>query len=70
MRPLKAHSATERILAYLAKGHRLTAIQALHKFDCMSLSQRCGFLRRRGHDIHSRLIPTRTGKLVAQYWMQ
>lgn len=67
--PLKAGSQCERILAHLSRGHALTPIQAVAKFGCLTLSQRVGELKDRGHRIRSKLV--RVGaKKVARYWLE
>lgn len=66
MKPLKAGSQAERILAHLTRGHTLTPLQALSRFQCLTLSQRVGELKERGHRIRSRMVEV-GGKRVAEY---
>ena len=56
-----------QILRYLEQGNTLTVAEALSKFGCYALSQRCGELRRAGHPVESRMISTQSGKRVAEY---
>lgn len=66
-------SQKERIREHLQRGGRLTPLQALQRFGCMTLSQRVGELKREGYRIGSwmRLVRTKNGhKRVAEYWMQ
>ena len=62
----------EQILDWLSQGHTLTPVEALHRFGCLALSQRCGELKRLGHPIQAELIAvksTRGVKHVARYSM-
>lgn len=56
-----------QILRHLAKGHRLTPLQALSKFGCLSLSQRIGELKREMWPIKSEMVNV-NGKRVASYY--
>ena len=56
-----------RILRFLAQGHSLTALEALDRFQCLSLSQRVGSLKRQGWPINSRRIKTKSGKSISCY---
>ncbi len=44
-------SQKSEILAYLKEGRSLTAIEALHEFNCFRLAARIAELRAEGHDI-------------------
>jgi hypothetical protein len=57
------------ILRYLKTGKKLTPLKALELFGCMSLSQRCGELKKQGYEIRSKLIELPTGKRVGLYWL-
>ena len=57
----------ESILQALKSGEKLTPLIALEKFGCLSLSQRCGELRRQGWNVVSEMITLPNGKRVAQY---
>lgn len=57
------------ILRALAQGHKLTAVDALMKFDCFRLAARISDLRNEGYDIRTRMIQLDTGKKVAQYFL-
>jgi hypothetical protein len=59
-----------QILDALKRGERLTPLTALEKYQCFSLSQRCGELRRAGWPIRSQMVKVNSGKSVAMYWMQ
>ncbi len=63
-------SQTNQIYMSLINGHKITALQALRRFDCLRLGARIFELREQGHLIESRLIKTKSGKHVAQYWME
>lgn len=56
-----------QILRYLAKGYSLTVLEAIEKFNCYALSQRCTELRKKGWPIESRMIETKAGKRIACY---
>jgi hypothetical protein len=56
-----------RILAHLRAGNRLTAIEALERFQCFRLAARIHELRREGWQIQERTVETRSGKRVAEY---
>jgi hypothetical protein len=58
-----------RILAYLRAGNRLTALDALERFQCFRLAARVHELRREGHDIQERMVEVGSGKRVAEYWI-
>ena len=64
---MKAPQRTE-ILRYLAQGHTLTVLEAINRFGCYALSQRCGELRKMGWPVDSRMITTSTGKRVGEYF--
>jgi hypothetical protein len=66
-RCLKPSSQCERILAWLARGRTLTTLQAFKRMQITTLSQRCGELRDRGHDVKSEMVTLRSGKRVARY---
>lgn len=58
-----------KILRYLRNGGSLTPLEALEKFGCLSLSQRCGELRRAGWPIVAHLVKVGENKKVARYSM-
>lgn len=62
-------SQENRIVEYLKAGNQITPIDAVKKFNCLSLSQRMGDARRRGIPIRSTIIKVASGKRVAVYWM-
>ena len=57
------------ILMALKQGHRLTPLEALRMFNCLSLSQRVGELKRDGWPIRREMVQVNSGKSVACYWM-
>lgn len=57
----------EKILKWLERGRKLTALKALELFGCFRLSARIKDLKKKGHAINSRIIKTRYGKRVAEY---
>jgi hypothetical protein len=62
-RPTQAN----RILRYLEAGNRLTALEALERFQCLRLAARIHELRDAGWQIEERTVVTRSGKRVAEY---
>ena len=62
-------SQTAQILNHLSRGSRLTAIDALSKFHCFRLAARIADLRHEGWDIRTKMIDTRDGKQIAQYYL-
>lgn len=57
------------ILMALKNGERLTPLIALRKYDCLSLSQRVGELKRAGWPILTEMVQVPSGKKVAEYRM-
>ena len=55
------------ILMALKQGHKLTPLNALQMFGCLSLSQRVGELKRDGWPIRTRLVEVNSRKKVAEY---
>lgn len=60
---------TYQLLRALKSGEKLTPLTALEKYQCFSLSQRMGELKRSGWPICSHMITVSSGKRVACYWM-
>ena len=59
-------STSDKIADYLKAGHTLTPLEALEKFQCLSLSQRCGELKKRGLPIETEMVEVGK-KRVARY---
>ena len=59
-----------RILDYLRQGNRLTALEALERFQCFRLAARIHELRREGWQIDEQTVETPSGKRIAEYWME
>lgn len=57
------------ILMALKQGQRLTPLLALQRFNCLSLSQRIGELKRQGWPIFTRMVEVNSRKKVAEYSM-
>lgn len=55
------------ILRHLRSGRKLTALDALRRFDCLRLSGRILELRQAGYAIATRMVRLRNGKRVAEY---
>lgn len=61
----------ERIRKHLLMGRKLTSLQALKMFGCFRLASRVSELRLSdGMDVLGKMIKTRTGKYVKQYWFE
>ena len=63
----QCESQCVRILRWLNEGHTLTALEALNRFDCMTLHARITDLRQSGHNIATKMILLPSGKRVAEY---
>lgn len=57
------------ILEALRDGQRITPLNALIRFHCLSLSQRVGQLRREGHLILDTWLTVNSRKRVKEYFM-
>ena len=66
---MKHKSQNKRIAEYLSKGKRITSLQAMNDYGCMRLARVVGDLKALGMDIKSKLITVKSGKRVAQYWI-
>ena len=66
---MKKTCQNQRILNYLLKGNALTPLEALKKFDCLRLSARIKDLRDEGFEINTKLVKTRSKKIVGQYYI-
>ena len=60
-------SMTWELLMALKNGERLTPLDALKRYSCLSLSQRMGELRRAGWPIVVRMVEVNSRKKVAEY---
>ena len=67
---MKTKSQKERIEDYLLKGHKITPLQALNWFGCLRLGARIWELKKAGINISSKMIKTKSGKMVKQYWLE
>jgi len=64
-----ADTLSGKLLRALQRGERLTPISALEGYQCFSLSQRMGELKRAGWPVVVAMIKTPSGKRVAEYSM-
>lgn len=66
-----SESQNKKILAYLMDGHRITNLEALKLFGCMSLASRISDIRRNHPEVNIKVdrIETATKKKVAQYYV-
>jgi hypothetical protein len=58
-----------RILAELNAGYPLTPLQVWKRYGCLRLGARVYDLKRKGYAINKRMVKTRSGAYVAEYWM-
>ena len=65
----QGESQSVMILEFLLTGCRLTVLDALKYFGCLSLSQRISGLNAEGWGIRKRMITTSTNKRVAEYYL-
>lgn len=63
-------SQSERILAALKSGRKLTPLIALQDFGCLRLGGRIFDLRKLGYKIQSEMIDVGNGKHVACYHLE
>ena len=63
-------SHKQLLLAHVMTGKRITPLEALDLYQCFSLSQRMGDLRRDGIPIQSQLITLPNGKRISEYWLE
>jgi len=56
----------EKILSWLKRGKKITALDALNRFKCLRLSARIRHLRQQKHKIKTELVE-KGGKWVAEY---
>lgn len=65
----ESESQNLMILKALLNGERLTQLEAYSRFNCARLGARIYDLKKRGHNIISKMITVQSGKRVAQYWL-
>ena len=63
-------SQKKKILRWMRRGHRITALQALNRFDCLSLRARISEIIKEGQNIDKKMIQLPSGKWVKQYWIR
>lgn len=66
---INPESQEGRILKYLLGGNRITALEALDKFQCMRLGAVIYNLKKKNFKIEDKFIETNSGKHVKQYWL-
>lgn len=62
-------SQEKQILAYLKTGKSLTAMQALQMFSSWRLAARISNLRKKGNEIHTKMVEQLSGRRHAKYFM-
>jgi len=61
-------SQNKLILEHLQAGNKVTAIDALHRFNCLRLSGRINDLRNQGHNIVTDIVKIKKSrKRIASY---
>lgn len=68
MKPLRANSKTERLLAHLSRGHSITSMQAIRRWRMTRLAARIEELEDRGHAIDREPV-SRNGARFMRYWL-
>jgi len=63
-------SQNNQILRHLQAGKSITPMDALRLYGSLRLSARIWQLRQKGNPISVRIIPTLTGKRVAEYYLK
>lgn len=63
---MSRESQTLAIQRHLAKGHSLTPLEALRRFNCLRLGARCWDLKQAGWPVKSTMVDV-GGKKVARY---
>lgn len=58
-----------KILAWMAEGNRITALEALWAFRCFRLAARVDDLKKAGHNVVAEMVE-RNGKRVAEYRLE
>ena len=66
---INPESQEGRILKYLRGGNRITALEALDKFQCMRLGAVIFTLKKKNFKIEDKFVETNSGKHVKQYWL-
>lgn len=64
---MKTESQTLAIQRWLARGHSLTPLEALQRFNCLRLGARCWDLKQAGWPVISKLVEVGKGRRVAEY---
>lgn len=59
-----------RLLAYLKRHHYITRRDAAVKLGIMNLWARASEIESQGHSLDRRIVHSRTGKRVMQYWLR
>ena len=59
-----------QILTHMKEHGSITGLQAMRHYDCARLAARIYDLRNRGYKIESQRWKTRSGKVVARYWLK
>ncbi len=65
---MNTESQCKEILRYLAHGKTLTVVEAIERFGCYALSQRCGDLRKQGWPVRCRLVKLASGKRIGEFF--
>ena len=65
-----SQTQSAQILKALKNVERLTHLDAEKRFNCLRLGARIYDLKKRGHNITSKMITVPSGKCVAQYWLE
>lgn len=62
---------TQKILEYMKRGYRITALEALDLFGCFRLASRISEIKLKlGYDVKSEPYKTRGGATIKVYWLE
>lgn len=60
-------SQTDKILSFLLAGNAITPLESLERFGCFRLGARIWEIKKRGHEIETRMVSVKSGVRVAEY---
>lgn len=66
---MRSKTQADLILNALQQGEAITPLESLQRFGCLRLGARIWDLKKKGHNIKTKIVKTATGKHVAQYFL-
>ena len=67
---LRCFSQERKILYYMLRGNKVTALEALQYFGCFRLPARIADIKKKGFDVKSEFVTLPSGKRVKAYWIE